>query len=109
VTTGVPPVAPVPVRPTSCGLPEALSAMFTDAVRVPLAEGVKVTLMVQLAFAATVDPQLFDCAKSAGFVPVSVMLVILSAVPPLLVSVTVCGALVVPIFWVATSDLKGRA
>ena len=42
---------PVPVRATVCGLPEALSASVRDAERLPLAEGLKVTLIVQLAFA----------------------------------------------------------
>ena len=47
---------PVPERLTVCGLPLALSVMLTEAVRLPLAEGVKVTLMVQLAAAATELP-----------------------------------------------------
>lgn len=37
----------VAVRDTLCGLPLALSAMERDAVRVPSAVGVKVTLMMQ--------------------------------------------------------------
>jgi hypothetical protein len=49
--------APVPLRGTVCGLPLALSAIETDAVRVPLAAGLKMTLIVQLAPAATVLPQ----------------------------------------------------
>jgi len=47
---------PVPERLTVCGLPLALSVTLTEAVRLPLAEGVKVTLMVQLAPAATELP-----------------------------------------------------
>jgi hypothetical protein len=50
-------VVPVPKKLTVCGLPLALSVMLTEAVRLPLAEGVKVTLMVQLALAATELPQ----------------------------------------------------
>jgi len=38
---------PVPERLTVCGLPLALSEMLTEAVRLPLAVGVKVTLIVQ--------------------------------------------------------------
>ena len=49
--------APFPERLTVCGLPRALSVMLTEAVRLPLAEGVKVTLIVQLAPAATELPQ----------------------------------------------------
>jgi hypothetical protein len=50
--------APVPERLTLCGLPVALSVRVTAAVSVPLAAGVKVTLIVQLVPAATLDPQL---------------------------------------------------
>jgi hypothetical protein len=49
---------PVPVRLTVCGLPVALSVRVTAALRDPLAVGLKVTLIVQLAPAATLDPQL---------------------------------------------------
>ena len=49
---------PVPVRLTVWGLAGALSAIATEAVRLPLAEGVKVMLIVQLAPAATELPQL---------------------------------------------------
>src|SRR5256712_666884 len=55
---------PVPVRLTMCGLPAALSVMVIAPVRVPVAVGVKVTLMVQLAPAATEVPQVLVCAKS---------------------------------------------
>jgi len=39
--------APVPVKPTVCGLALPLSVMLTDAVRVPVAVGVNVTLIAQ--------------------------------------------------------------
>jgi hypothetical protein len=51
---------PVPVRLTDCGLPAALSVIVRAALRVPVAVGVNVTLMLQLAPAATLVPQLFD-------------------------------------------------
>jgi hypothetical protein len=51
--------APVPDSGTVCGLPAELSAMLMDADRLPLAAGVKVTLIAQLEFAATEAPQLF--------------------------------------------------
>ena len=38
---------PVPERLMVCGLPLPLSAMLTDAVRVPVAVGVNVTLIAQ--------------------------------------------------------------
>ncbi len=50
---------PVPLRLTLCGLPAALSVIDSVPVRVPVAVGVKVTLMVQLAPAATEAPQVF--------------------------------------------------
>lgn len=48
---------PLPERVTVCGLPVASSAIESVALRVPAAVGVKVTLIVQLALAARVDPQ----------------------------------------------------
>jgi hypothetical protein len=80
---------PVPERLTVCGLPAALSEMLTEAVRLPLAEGVNVTLIVQLAPAATLDPQLLVCAKSLALVPVSARLEMLKAELPVLFSVMV--------------------
>jgi len=55
-------VAPVPVRLTICGLPAALSEMLTNAVRVPVAVGVNVTLIVQLPPAASELPQVLISA-----------------------------------------------
>src|SRR3989442_14762929 len=49
VTTGSG-VRPWPVRGTLCGLPGALSLMARDAERVPAADGLKTTLMVQFRF-----------------------------------------------------------
>src|SRR6266404_4036407 len=83
--------APVPVRLTDCGLPLALSVMVIAPVRVPVAVGVNVTLIVQLAPAATEVPQVLVCAYCA----LAAMLVMLSAALPVFVSVTVCAALVV--------------
>ena len=48
---------PVPERLTVCGLPLALSVILTEAVRLPLAAGVNVTLIVQLLPPATELPQ----------------------------------------------------
>src|SRR4029077_20493975 len=58
VTAGLLEPAPVPVRAALCGLPLALSVMFSEPGRVPLVVGVKVTLMVQLALGASVEPLL---------------------------------------------------
>ena len=88
----------MPLKLTVCGLPVALSVMASDALRAPAAEGVKVTLIVQLAPAATLAPQLLVWAKSTEFAPPSAMLEMLSEALPVLESVTVCAALVEPIF-----------
>ena len=80
---------PVPVRPISWGLPTALSVMVMVPDCAPAAVGVKVTLIVQVPFTASVDGlmgQLFVCANCV----LAAMLVMLSAALPVLVSVTDC-------------------
>ena len=52
-------VTPVPLKAIVCGLPVALSVRATDAVLEPVALGVKVTLIVQDALAASDAGQLF--------------------------------------------------
>src|SRR5579863_8198268 len=79
---------PVPVSETVCGLPAALSATDTLAVRVPELAGLKVTLMVQLAPAATEVPQVLVSEKSELLVPVMLIDVMLTALFPSLVRVT---------------------
>ena len=76
---------PVPLRLTVCGLPVLLSVRVMAAVRVPLAAGVKVTLIAQLAPAATLAPQLFVWAKSLALLPESAILEMLKAALPELV------------------------
>jgi hypothetical protein len=88
-------VVPVPERLTVCGLPVALSEMLTAAVRAPVAAGVKVTLIVQLLFAATELPQVLVWLKSLVFVPVTVMLGMLKLAFPVFVRATAWAALVV--------------
>ena len=92
---------PVPVRPTVCGLPEALSVIVTEAVRVPGAVGAKVTLRVQLAPVATEVPQVLTWLKSPVFAPVKATLLMLRAALPVFVSVTGCTPLVVPRVWLS--------
>ena len=58
---------PVPERETVCGL--ALLETVSVADRLPLAEGLNATLMVQFELAARELPQLFVWVKSAEFVP----------------------------------------
>ena len=79
----------VPVRPTVWGLPVALSLIISEAVRVPVAVGVKVTLIVQLEPAATEEPHVLVWAKSALFAPVIARLAIVRVAEPVLVKVIV--------------------
>jgi hypothetical protein len=65
-------------------------------VRVPVADGVNVAEIVQLAPAAKLAGQLLLCAKSLAFVPPTAMLLIDSAALPELVNVTDWAALVDP-------------
>jgi hypothetical protein len=64
---------PVPERLTVWGLLLALLVSVNEAMRVPMAEGVKVTLIVQLAPAATEPPQVSLSLKSPEFAPVTGM------------------------------------
>jgi len=82
---------PVPVRATVCGLPVALFVTVIVPGWLPMAVGVKVTVIVQLAPAATELPQVLVWAYCA----LAAMLVTLNALVPPLVSVTVCATLVV--------------
>lgn len=47
---------PEPVRAAFCGLLAALSVTVTLAARLPVAVGLNVTLTVQFALAATLEP-----------------------------------------------------
>ena len=80
-----------------------MSTNVTVPFLVPLAVGVKVTLTMQMPCGATVERQSLVCAKS----PVAVMLPIVSAALPALVTVTVWGWLVVPTFWAGKASLDG--
>jgi len=80
---------PVPERLAVCGLPLALSVMLTEAVRLPVAAGVKVTVMAQLPPAATELPHVLVWAKSLALVPVNTRLVMLKAALPVLLRVRV--------------------
>ena len=70
-----PETTPVALKATDCGLPGALSAIDNVPVRVPICVGLNVTLIVQLARGATLEPQLCVWLKS----PLAVMLVMLTS------------------------------
>ena len=55
---------PCPLKVADCGLPEALSVKVSVPERGPVAVGVNVTFIVQLAEAAKVAPQVVVRAKS---------------------------------------------
>jgi hypothetical protein len=73
-------------------LGEALSAIERDPARLPPVDGLKVTLMEQLAPAARLEPQVLVWLKS----PLAVMLEIVSAALPPLVSFTDWAVLEAP-------------
>jgi hypothetical protein len=90
---------PVPLSGTPCGLPGALSVTRNVELRAPLLVGVKVTLMVQLELGARPAPpigQLLVWPKLLALPPKIPMFEMISGEPPELVTVTACGALVVP-------------
>ncbi len=99
----------MPFRLTTCGLPVALSAMVTAAVRLPAAEGVKSTLIVHFALAATEAPQVFACVKSAEFTPVTARLVMFRVALPVLVRTTAWGELAVLTDWLPKARLEGES
>jgi hypothetical protein len=80
----------------------------TAAVRVPLAAGLKVTLIAQLAPAATLEPQLLDWVKSPALAPDTAMLLTLKSALPELVRVIVCADVVAPTAWLANARLEGE-
>ena len=67
---------PVPVSVTICGLGGlvAFSVTFSVPLRVPVAVGANVTLMMQLATAATRPPQEPLSSNSEAFVPLKARL-----------------------------------
>jgi len=99
---------PVPLKLIVWGLLLALSAMETAALRAPVAVGVNVILIVQLACAETLAGQLVVPAKSPLFVPVRVMLPMVRVAVPVLVSSALSGGLVIPKSSGANESLLGE-
>jgi hypothetical protein len=99
---------PVPDSATVCGLFPAESVNVNVAVRVPGAEGVKVTLTVQLAEPPRLLPHVFpEIAKSAAFGPEMAMLLIAMADVAPLLRTTGCGEAVTPSLVAANVKLAG--
>ena len=99
VTAGAVVLVPEPESGTVCGDPDALSATLIEAVLVPVAVGVNTTVMVQVAPAATLVPQLFVWLKSPGLPPVSETETPVSAAVPVLVRTVLVDALATPTPW----------
>ena len=76
----------------------ALSVNFNVADREFLAVGVKVMLTEQLVPAASEPEQPLENGKSVAFAPVTVTPMLVSAVVPVFLSVTVLAAVDVPTF-----------
>jgi hypothetical protein len=86
---------PVPTKVTVCGLPPPASVTDTAADARPLAAGVKVTVIVQVLLAGTLDPQVFVSGKSTGSVPVTAILTAKADLEEFL-NVATCGLLDCP-------------
>jgi len=80
---------PVPLRPTICGLPLALSNIVNARIAKPRKIGLNTTVIVQLDPGESVGAQLFDCEKGTS----EVMLVIDKLETPVFVNVTVWARL----------------
>ena len=89
---------PVPLKPTTWGLPLALSVSVRLPERLPVAVGVNVTLITQLLPLPATEVQVLQVVPLAAMAksPVTAMLVKLSHAVPLLVTVTALAGLVVP-------------
>jgi hypothetical protein len=113
LTTGAAaPEVPVPVKETLCGLLEALSAKVSEALSAAIVDGLKVSITVQVAPAATmlaVEQVELVMTKSAAFAPVTAgLLVKVSGPPPVFFSVTVMTGLVPPCGTEPKAALAGR-
>lgn len=103
------PLVAKPESATLCGLLLSESAKFNVAVRVPVAVGPNTMFAVQLAPGASVVAQvLLKTAKSPGFVPLKLMLLMLMVAVPGLVSVTTFCPPLDPIATAAQVSLAGE-
>src|SRR6266487_1479925 len=84
-------VAPVPMSEITCGLLLALSTKLSVPVLVPVAVGLNVRVVVQLAPAAKILGRMGQVELTRKSPRLLVTLLIVKAVDWLLVSVTSCG------------------
>jgi hypothetical protein len=102
-------ITPVPLSATLWGLFAALSATLNLALLAPFTLGVNVTLIAQFALTASDVPQLLVCVKSAGFVPVKVIPLIVNDAVPVFVRMTICAALATPTDWFPKLKEAGKS
>ena len=98
---------PVPLTGTDCGLPLALLAIVTAAVRVPVPVGVNVTSIVQTLWAVSTTGQLLLCEKSPALAPLMPMPASVRLPVPVFVTVTLRDVLFDPTLWLAKDRLAG--
>jgi hypothetical protein len=101
VSMGLEELAPVPCKLTDCGLLLSLSAIINAALRLPVADGLKVTFMLQEAPEVTFAPlvQLVAPATAKSLASAPLMLgaaVIVSVALDWLLTVMFCAAVRVP-------------
>src|SRR5579862_3097652 len=98
---------PVPVRPTACGLLEALSKNSSEALRLPVPVGANATLRVQLSVGLIAAPVQLSAlvAKSPAFMPSIATFEMVRISVPELVTVAVRGELGTPTFSVPNGRL----
>src|SRR5579871_49177 len=94
---------PSPTRLMKCGDPAASSPMSIVPNREPGADGVNVTVKVDIPAAGTIEPQSSVSAKS----PVKVLVLILRAALPMLRITDVCAVLVLPTVRVENCKSEG--
>ena len=83
--------------------------MASEAVRVPAAVGLNVTLIEQVPLTASDAGQVFVSAKSPAFAPPTAMELMVNASLPVFLTVTFCAPLAVPAFCVANVSAVGLA
>ena len=99
---------PVPVKETVNGLfAGSLVVIIRLAERLPVAAGVKITLIEQLEAGATVPPQVLLWEKSPGFEPVNEVPNV-SAASPVLERVTILFALATLTAWLPNASDVGE-
>jgi hypothetical protein len=95
LTSPIPPF-PVPLRTTLCGEPATKSLKSNVALLFPFTVGVNVMDTLQLAAVPKDGPHVLVRLKSLAPEPVNQMFEIENGLPPILVTVRICAALVTP-------------